>query len=180
LLTRRRSKTWACLTANQLSGNDSPRFPVKPRAHLMGIQSLGLRAEFDWSRREADTGSAASNWSLSAYPSVPRLFVMEVETLGVARSLGWKVHMRCATGYREGTRSMRRCVYRKQLDLETLGLHARAELSDLKAVESRLMCPACGNRRVTVVFERGRLRWEQRPITSRSRSRRLMFVLLIL
>ena len=45
---------------------------------------------------------------------------MEVETLGVARSLGWKVHMRCANGYREGTRSMRRCVYRKQLDLETL------------------------------------------------------------
>ena len=45
---------------------------------------------------------------------------MEVETLGVARSLGWKVHMRCANGYREDTRSMRRCVYRKQLDLETL------------------------------------------------------------
>ena len=45
---------------------------------------------------------------------------MEVETLGVARSLGWKVHMRCAHGYWEGTRSMRRCVYRKQLDLETL------------------------------------------------------------
>jgi hypothetical protein len=46
--------------------------------------------------------------------------LMEVETLGIARSLGWKVHMRCANGYREGTRSMRRCVYRKQLDLETL------------------------------------------------------------
>jgi hypothetical protein len=45
---------------------------------------------------------------------------MEVETLGVARSLGWKVHMRCANGYCEGTRSMRRCVYRRQLDLETL------------------------------------------------------------
>ena len=43
--------------------------------------------------------------------------LMQVETLGVARSLGWKVHMRCANGYREGTRSMRRCVYRKQLDL---------------------------------------------------------------
>ena len=27
--------------------------------------------------------------------------LMEVETLGVARSLGWKVHMRCANGYRE-------------------------------------------------------------------------------
>jgi hypothetical protein len=45
---------------------------------------------------------------------------MEVETIGVARSLGWKVHMRCANGYRQETRSMRRCVYRKQLDLETL------------------------------------------------------------
>jgi hypothetical protein len=40
---------------------------------------------------------------------------MEVETLGVARSLGWKVHMRCANGYRLETRSMRRCVYRTQL-----------------------------------------------------------------
>jgi hypothetical protein len=28
--------------------------------------------------------------------------------------------MRCANGYRQETRSMRRCVYRKQLDLETL------------------------------------------------------------
>jgi hypothetical protein len=45
---------------------------------------------------------------------------MEVETIGVARSLGWKVHMRCNNGYRQETRSMRRCVYRKQLDLETL------------------------------------------------------------
>jgi hypothetical protein len=42
---------------------------------------------------------------------------MEVETLRVARSLGWKVHVRCTDGYREGTRSI---VYRKQLDLETL------------------------------------------------------------
>ena len=34
---------------------------------------------------------------------------MEVETLGIARSLGWKVHMRCArAAYRESTRSMRR------------------------------------------------------------------------
>jgi len=45
---------------------------------------------------------------------------MDVETLGVARSLGWKVHMRCANGYRQETRSMRRCVSRKRLELETL------------------------------------------------------------
>ena len=35
---------------------------------------------------------------------------MQVETLGVARSLGWRVHMRCAHGYREETRSMREGV----------------------------------------------------------------------
>jgi hypothetical protein len=40
--------------------------------------------------------------------------------LGVARSVGWKVHMRCANGYRQETRSMWKCVYRKLLDLETL------------------------------------------------------------
>ena len=45
---------------------------------------------------------------------------MKVETLGVARSLGWKVHMRCGNGYRQETRSMRKCVYRKLLDLEML------------------------------------------------------------
>jgi hypothetical protein len=78
---------------------------------------------------------------------------MEVETLGIARSLGWKVHMRCANGYREYTRSMRKCVYRRQLDLETLGRYALAEFPALTARVFRLMCPACGNRRVVVVFE---------------------------
>jgi hypothetical protein len=77
---------------------------------------------------------------------------MEVETLGVARSLGWKVHMRCANGYRLETRSMRRCVYRKQLELETL-VCTRGPNFPLSRLETRLMCPACGNRSVTVVFE---------------------------
>ena len=48
------------------------------------------------------------------------VLMVEVETLGIARSLGWKVHMRCAKGYRESTKSIRRCVYRKQLELDTL------------------------------------------------------------
>jgi hypothetical protein len=60
--------------------------------------------------------------------------------------------MRCANGYREYTRSMRKCVYRKQLDLETL-VSTRGPNFPLSRLESRLMCPACGNRRVTVVFE---------------------------
>ena len=55
--------------------------------------------------------------SLTAPIACSMFVLMEVETLGVARSPGWKVHMRCANGYRRETRSMRRCVYRKQLDL---------------------------------------------------------------
>jgi hypothetical protein len=50
-----------------------------------------------------------------------RFLLMEVETLGVAGSLGWKVHMRCANRYREGTSSMRRCVYRKQARVAAYG-----------------------------------------------------------
>jgi len=77
---------------------------------------------------------------------------MEVETLGTARSLGWKVRMRRTKGYREGTKSMRRCIYRKQLDLDTL-VCTRGPNFPLSRLESRLMCPACGSRSITVVFE---------------------------
>jgi hypothetical protein len=69
--------------------------------------------------------------------SLCSMFVlMEVETIGVARSLGWKVHMRCANGYRQETRSMRRCVYRKQLDLETL-VATRGPNFPISRLESR-------------------------------------------
>jgi len=63
-----------------------------------------------------------------------------VETLGLARSLGWKVHMRCANGYRQETRSMRRCVYRKQLDLETLVCTCGPNFA-LSRLKTRLMDP---------------------------------------
>jgi hypothetical protein len=78
--------------------------------------------------------------------------LIEVETLGAARSLGWKVHMRCTQGYHEGTKSMRRCIYRRQLDLDTL-VCTRGPNFPLSRPESRLMCPACGSRTITVVFE---------------------------
>jgi hypothetical protein len=70
----------------------------------------------------------------------------------MARTLGWKVHMRCAHGYLDNTRSMRRCVYRKQLDLETL-VATRGPNFPISRLESRLMCPSCGNRQVTLVFD---------------------------
>ena len=53
--------------------------------------------------------------------------LMTVETLGVARSLGWKVHMRRANGYRQETRSMRKCVYRSQLPKQNVMLAGEAE-----------------------------------------------------
>ena len=60
--------------------------------------------------------------------------------------------MRCSYGYRESTRSIRKCVYRKQLDPDTL-VATRGLNFPLGRLEGRLMCPACGNRRVAVVCE---------------------------
>jgi hypothetical protein len=77
---------------------------------------------------------------------------MEVETIGMARSLGWRVHMRCAYGQREGMKRIRECVYRKTLDLDTL-VCTRGPNFPLARLESRLMCPQCLSRRVAVMFE---------------------------
>jgi hypothetical protein len=78
---------------------------------------------------------------------------MEIETLGVARSIGCG---RCTCAAPRATvsktRSVGKRVYRKLLDLETL-VATRGPNFPLSRLESRLMCPACGNRRVTVVFE---------------------------
>jgi hypothetical protein len=48
--------------------------------------------------------------------------------------------MRCANGYRQETRSMRKCVYRKQPDLETL-VATRGPNFPLLQLESRLTYP---------------------------------------
>jgi hypothetical protein len=77
---------------------------------------------------------------------------MTVETIGIARSLGWRLHMRCAYGYREGLKAVRPCVYRRTLDLDTL-VATRGPNFPLARLESRLICPACGSRRVAVLFE---------------------------
>jgi hypothetical protein len=45
---------------------------------------------------------------------------MLVETLGEAYPLGWRVHMRCASPGRDGLISVRECVFRCELDMETL------------------------------------------------------------
>jgi hypothetical protein len=74
-----------------------------------------------------------------------------METLGEAYSLGWKVHARCAEGKREGMKSRRECHYLGELDLLTL-VWTRGRAFPLSRLESRVRCPRCGSRDVTLLF----------------------------
>jgi len=48
-------------------------------------------------------------------------------------------------------KTRRECVYRYELDLETL-VWTRGPNFPISRLESRLMCPRCGSRRVVLVF----------------------------
>ena len=71
---------------------------------------------------------------------------MAVETLGEALSYGWRVTARCAHGRRDGMKSIKECVYRAELDMETL-VWTRGRSFPLSRLETRLRCPMCGSRR---------------------------------
>jgi hypothetical protein len=79
---------------------------------------------------------------------------MAVETIGEAISFGWPVFIRCKYGRAEdaGPKSSRACLYRQELDLETL-VCTRGRDFPLSQLESRLRCPRCGNRKIAVLFE---------------------------
>jgi hypothetical protein len=57
----------------------------------------------------------------------------------------WKVHMRCAKGYRESTRSIRKCVYRKQLELDALYLRWHRDQHYPVAARIRVLLPRFKN-----------------------------------
>jgi len=72
---------------------------------------------------------------------------MAVETLGEAHSYGWRLTARCAAGKQDGMKRHRECVYRAELDMETMvWTRGRARL------ETRLRCPLCGSRDVALIF----------------------------
>jgi hypothetical protein len=77
-----------------------------------------------------------------------------VETLGDAFSLGWRVTARCSHSREDGahSKSSRECVYRKELDMETL-VCTRGQAFPLSRLESRLRCPKCGSRNMVVLFQ---------------------------
>jgi hypothetical protein len=77
---------------------------------------------------------------------------MVIETLGQARSYGWRVTARCAHGTRDGLKSIRECQHRYELDLETL-VWTRGPNFPISRLESMLMCTSCGSRRVRLLFE---------------------------
>ena len=49
-------------------------------------------------------------------------------------------------------KSIRECVYRTELDMETL-VWTRVEHSRSSTLKSRLKCPRCGSRRVILLFD---------------------------
>src|ERR1700759_2917753 len=77
---------------------------------------------------------------------------MEVETLGDAFTHSWRITARCSGGVVDDRTHTRPCVYREELDLHTL-VWTRGRNFPLARLESRLMCPRCGNRRVIIVFQ---------------------------
>jgi hypothetical protein len=77
--------------------------------------------------------------------------VAMVETIGEAFSLGWQLKARCAFGNREGMKSVRQCTWTYDLDMLTL-VATRGRDFPLSMVASRLRCPRCESRAVSVAF----------------------------
>jgi hypothetical protein len=77
---------------------------------------------------------------------------MEIETLGQALDAGFGLRARCALGkHREGLKSRPACVYFVDLKLETMvWTHGRE--FPISALATRLKCPRCGSRTVTVAI----------------------------
>lgn len=77
---------------------------------------------------------------------------MAVETLGEAWSLGWRVHVRCASGKGEGMRRIPECGYSARLDMDTL-LVSKGPSMPIADLGRRLFCPRCHQTRMRVFFD---------------------------
>ena len=77
---------------------------------------------------------------------------MSIETIGEALQLRWRIKVRCAWGSREGLKSIRPCYQAAELDLETL-VWTRGAAFPISRLESRLKCPRCGSRKVSLLFD---------------------------
>ena len=75
-----------------------------------------------------------------------------IETLSEAKANGMRITARCALGKQVGMHRIRECVYRYELDIETL-VWTRGAQFPVSMLEGRLKCPRCGSRRVVLLFD---------------------------
>jgi hypothetical protein len=59
---------------------------------------------------------------------------------------------RGAHGKRDGMKSIKECVYRAKLDMETPGNGRAGRSFPHSRLETRLRCPMCGSRDVRLIF----------------------------
>lgn len=77
---------------------------------------------------------------------------MAIETLGQAMDASWRLRTRCSLGKQVGMKRIAECRYGGDLDLPSL-VWTRGRDFPLSRLESRLKCPRCGARQVTVLFD---------------------------
>jgi hypothetical protein len=88
---------------------------------------------------------------LTFVPDPFSIVAMAVETLGEALSYGWRLTACCAAGKQDGMHRHKECIYRAELEMETL-VWTRGRSFPLSRPESRLRCPHCGSRDVQLIF----------------------------
>ena len=80
------------------------------------------------------------------------IVLMPIETLGDAMTAGWRVHAKCIDCRVEQTHSSRKRHYTKELNLETL-VWTRGRKMPLSDLKDRMLCPQCGGRRISIIFD---------------------------
>jgi hypothetical protein len=76
----------------------------------------------------------------------------KIETFAKARDTGMRITARCGWGGREAMKTIRECKASIRLDLDTL-IWTRGAAFPVSMLEWRLKCPACGSRRVVLLFD---------------------------
>lgn len=74
-----------------------------------------------------------------------------VTTLGEAWHAGWQITTRCDENRLAWMRKVQPCTWQRPLDMMTL-VASRGMAFPLTLVSSRLRCPNCGSRKITVLF----------------------------
>jgi hypothetical protein len=75
--------------------------------------------------------------------------LMDFENLADVWQAGGRLYVRCAKPRRDGLKSVRSCGEQHELDVRTM-LWTRGKAFPIAMLSSRMRCPKCGSREVTV------------------------------